>query len=415
MITVAFSNSKKSCFFITILECIVDYNGFSQFIIGIHNENDLVVFDKFDKTYGDKVDYWHKTKIIGKNIVLLSSPKFKIGIEELLKFLKLDFKIITKNWNDPLMQKNKKSKRHVRGNKINLEVFHSYNDSIHYFEYLESKYKDIVEINDLGITSNGRIIKYITIGYKTDKKKPIVIIESGAHGREWITQSSILIFIDNLIKNRNLYNKLFKKLNIIIIPSLNPDGYEYSREKDRMWRGNRNIKSNNCGVDINRNFDFKWKKDYEVCETYSGEKPNSENETLGFVNLVKNNINYIKGYLSLHSYGRYIIYPWSYEKKTYTKEHDEIVMLAKKMIFDIKKETNASYIHGTAADILYNSYGCALDYMKSLGVKYTYALEIAPSDGLYNGFIVSEDLILPASKEFEVAAVKFLNQIYEEF
>ena len=41
-----------------------------------------------------------------------------------------------------------------------------------------------------------------------------------------------------------------------IIPLANPDGYEYTRTHDRMWRKNTvNIPGTSCiGVDINRNF-----------------------------------------------------------------------------------------------------------------------------------------------------------------
>ena len=42
----------------------------------------------------------------------------------------------------------------------------------------------------------------------------------------------------------------------IKVPVANPDGYEYSRNKDRMWRKNRrkNEGSKCEGVDLNRNF-----------------------------------------------------------------------------------------------------------------------------------------------------------------
>ena len=77
----------------------------------------------------------------------------------------------------------------------------------------------------------------------------------------------------------------------VIFPMLNPgfclnkkfiltnykDGYEYSRQKDNLWRKNRNLNVNLCranqtdpesyivpckgdciGVDLNRNYDAKW-------------------------------------------------------------------------------------------------------------------------------------------------------------
>ena len=42
-----------------------------------------------------------------------------------------------------------------------------------------------------------------------------------------------------------------------LVPVLNPDGYEYSRTTDRMWRKNRRKNSGSkCdGVDLNRNFE----------------------------------------------------------------------------------------------------------------------------------------------------------------
>ena len=48
--------------------------------------------------------------------------------------------------------------------------------------------------------------------------------------------------------------------NIMIpLPSINPDGYEYSRNFDRMWRKTRSRNGGHCvGVDPNRNWGHKW-------------------------------------------------------------------------------------------------------------------------------------------------------------
>ena len=45
------------------------------------------------------------------------------------------------------------------------------------------------------------------------------------------------------------------------MPVVNPDGYVFSHDYDRMWRKNRKrIRGwTSCqGVDINRNFGYKW-------------------------------------------------------------------------------------------------------------------------------------------------------------
>ena len=79
----------------------------------------------------------------------------------------------------------------------------------------------------------------------------------------------------------------------------NPDGYEYSRNYDRKWRKNRNTKNcycNNfgegCGVDLNRNWGYKWSNigasdnpcDYEQ---YHGTEPFSEPETRNIKNYLE--------------------------------------------------------------------------------------------------------------------------------
>lgn len=96
----------------------------------------------------------------------------------------------------------------------------------------------------------------------------------------------------------------------------NPDGYEYTRTKDRLWRKNTvAIPGSNCiGVDLNRNFP----EGYGVgasknpcSEVYQGEKPFSELES----NIIKDYITSVKNItaaVSVHSYGSVLIYPWGY-------------------------------------------------------------------------------------------------------
>ncbi|KHJ95573.1 hypothetical protein OESDEN_04483 [Oesophagostomum dentatum] len=86
--------------------------------------------------------------------------------------------------------------------------------------------------------------------------------------------------------------KILDLVDFYILPVMNPDGYEYSRIKNRMWRKNRRAAL--CkrqhyhmvccgGVDLNRNFDWFWSSSgssTDPChETYHGPGPCSEPET----------------------------------------------------------------------------------------------------------------------------------------
>lgn len=59
------------------------------------------------------------------------------------------------------------------------------------------------------------------------KPKPIILIDAGIHAREWIAPAVVLYIIHQLVENSD-NAKLIENVDWIVIPSLNPDGYEYS-------------------------------------------------------------------------------------------------------------------------------------------------------------------------------------------
>ncbi|CAH1389630.1 unnamed protein product [Nezara viridula] len=103
----------------------------------------------------------------------------------------------------------------------------------------------------IGCTKEQRKIQSLRIG-----DGPVCVLEAGVHAREWASPMAALYVVDKLV------NKPIPGLTWIIVPLLNPDGYEYSRKSmsTRFWKKNmNNTKSRWCqGVDINRNFRIGW-------------------------------------------------------------------------------------------------------------------------------------------------------------
>jgi hypothetical protein len=115
-----------------------------------------------------------------------------------------------------------------------------------------------------------------------------------------------------LINNRQLW----------FVPVVNPDGYVYNEEINPdgggLWRKNRRQNSDGTfGVDLNRNYGFKWGYDNSgssprtIDETYRGTAAFSEPETKAIRDFVKSrkfilNLNY-------HSFRDFLIYPWGYK------------------------------------------------------------------------------------------------------
>lgn len=169
---------------------------------------------------------------------------------------------------------------------------------------------------------------------------PTIFLESNIHAREWITSATATYLINELLNSTDPeINDLSENFDWVIVPVLNVDGFAYTKTKvcllimqekkckrktnsfhllfkfkNRMWRKTRQPHSAICvGVDPNRNFDAKHGApgaSHSPCsETYCGPKPNSEPEILAVSKFVAALPN-LKLYLSFHSYGQYLMFPY---------------------------------------------------------------------------------------------------------
>ncbi|MDJ0381357.1 M14 family metallopeptidase [Streptomyces sp. G-G2] len=146
--------------------------------------------------------------------------------------------------------------------------------------------KDILALK---ITKNARQAK--------DGSKPSVLYMSNQHAREWITPEMtrrlMHYYLDNYGKDQKI-TQLVDSTEMWFVLSANPDGYDFTHapDGDRLWR--KNMRDNNGdgkhtavdGVDLNRNFPYKWGYDNEgssadlSSETYRGPTAESEPETV---------------------------------------------------------------------------------------------------------------------------------------
>ena len=96
-----------------------------------------------------------------------------------------------------------------------------------------------------------------------DAKKPSILIIGGIHAREWLAPATLIHMI-NTFTTRHLSDPnvklLLEKFNWYFVPVVNPDGYEYSRNQERLWRKTRSPQNGTgcVGVDGNRNFGYHW-------------------------------------------------------------------------------------------------------------------------------------------------------------
>ncbi|XP_042894277.1 carboxypeptidase B-like, partial [Penaeus japonicus] len=214
-----------------------------------------------------------------------------------------------------------------------FERYMQYEEIVSYLEELPAKHPDRVRLEEVGRSNEDRPIHLITINKSSNSRKaekPVIFIEGGAHAREWVSPASALYLVERLLESPSL----LRNAEWRVVPLLNPDGYVYSWNHDRLWRKNRAPSTDpECfGVDLNRNFDFHWGEagsSTRPCSfVYQGPQPFSEPETRALRDAVLEAQHRIKAYLSLHSYGQMFLYPWGFTAAANHSNTEELVKMA---------------------------------------------------------------------------------------
>lgn len=125
---------------------------------------------------------------------------------------------------------------------LRLDEYHPLEEIYAYLDGLAKRYKN-VQVFTIGRTTENRPIKALElVNNVTDSD--YVWLDALTHAREWITGTTMLYIIDQLVAGRGKQRfggtqpVAFTK-NYIIVPVVNPDGYVYTWTTNRMWRKNR--------------------------------------------------------------------------------------------------------------------------------------------------------------------------------
>ncbi|XP_065094116.1 carboxypeptidase B-like [Ochlerotatus camptorhynchus] len=293
--------------------------------------------------------------------------------------------------------------------RASFDYFWSMDEIYQYLDYLALEYPSLVRLKDYGKSYEGRPIKVITISTngEVDDFRPIVLIDGGIHAREWAGHMSVLYLIHQLVERSAENMDLLNKTNWVIMPVVNPDGYVYTYEHNRLWRKNRAPVNMLCiGTDLNRNFPFRWKYYGSQCSSgYAGPTPGSELETRAVMLMMANYAKATKVYLAVHSCGDYILYPYGYD---YVDAPNKVQLqeLGDKAAEAVKAIGGPEYAVGSASFLLYPANGSDDFIYGSYGVEYVYTLELSCGAMVSDGFIISVAEMQKISKEaFEMFKV----------
>ncbi|HEX7879721.1 MAG TPA: M14 family metallopeptidase, partial [Candidatus Eisenbacteria bacterium] len=246
-----------------------------------------------------------------------------------------------------------------------------------FLDSLVTTYPGLCDTMRIGTSRQGRPIRAlrITDEGQPNHSRPRVLYTSLTHAREPGGMQALVDFMTRLIQGYGSDPDLTYLVNareLWFVPVVNPDGYEYNRTtwvnsgSFGLWR--KNLRDNNGdfaitsadGVDINRNFGYRWGYDnigssgIASNQTYRGPSAFSEPETRAL-----RDFSIAHGFTTADNYhtaAELCLYPWGYIVPA-CPDSTFLTRMSEEM------QTETGYTYGTGGDVLYTVNGDANDWM----------------------------------------------------
>lgn len=270
-----------------------------------------------------------------------------------------------------------------------FEYFHTYGEAVAIIDAAVAEHPPIAQKVSIGRSYKGRNIWAIKLTADVaagSQGRPEVVIDAMMHGRERAAGELAIHMIKVMTDNYGLTTTLGRRVTAIldsrvvyIVPMVNPDGaiFDFKGDMFHKWRKNRQPIPNSSaiGIDLNRNFGFKWgccggSSGDPSSSTYRGPSPWYAREAVAFRDFINSRVvdgeQQISEILSLHSAGRLVLWPYGYTRldvpSTMTADHHKaFVALGKGMAQRngyLAQQSSDLYItDGDSSDWAYHAQG----------------------------------------------------------
>jgi hypothetical protein len=215
--------------------------------------------------------------------------------------------------------------------------FHTYAEVKADIDDAVAAHPNIAQRLSIGTSYEGRPIWGIKISDNvgTDETEPEVFIVAQIHANERSTGEMALYLMNLLVDGYGddpRITNIVDSREIWIVPMVNPDGAEYDMSDGvfRHWRKNRQPipGSNAIGIDLNRQFGYKWNccgggSNNPSAPKYRGPSAWYAPETRAYRDFILSRVvggkQQLTEVMSLHSHGRMVLWPYGYTKKDHPR------------------------------------------------------------------------------------------------
>jgi murein tripeptide amidase MpaA len=223
------------------------------------------------------------------------------------------------------------------GEPSGYEYFHTYAEVKAEIDAAVAAHSTIAQRFSIGTSYEGREIWGIKISDNvgSDENESEVFVVGQVHANERAAGEMALYLLDLLVDGYGSDSRITDIVNdreIWIVPMANPDGAEYDMSDGvfRHWRKNRQPipGSAQIGIDLNRQFGFKWNccgggSNKPSSPKYRGSAPWQAPETRAYRDFILSRVvggeQQLDVVLSIHAQGRLVLWPYAYTKKDHPR------------------------------------------------------------------------------------------------
>jgi len=305
-----------------------------------------------------------------------------------------------------------------------FDNYRRYSEIVNELKSLNAKYPALTKFYpSIGKSLDGRDIPAIAISALGFNNLTVqrIYFQGGQHSREWIGPATVMYQIFQLLENYGsdpLVTEFLNTLEFVIVPLVNPDGYEYSWTNDRLWRKNtRRNKDGSMGVDLNRNWNDHWggsgSSGTPGSETYRGTAAFSEPETTVVSRFTESvdTFGNIMAAIDFHSYSQLILRPYGWTTAN-CPDNTALKIIGDGVSYEISRKSGKNYVSQRSID-LYITTGTASDWHYASGMWGAYTIELRDT-GQY-GFILPPAQIVPTGEEIWASMKYFIKIVRDTY